>query len=89
MTEPHLFFVEGGALAVENALKTAFDWKSRRNEAAGLGVKVLHLTRAFHGRSGYTLSLTNTEPGKTDRFPQVRLAQDRRARGPVPAGGPP
>src|ERR1700748_2288749 len=32
---PHLFFVEGGALAVENALKTAFDWKSRRNEAAG------------------------------------------------------
>ncbi len=71
---PHLFFVEGGALAVENALKTAFDWKSRRNEAAGrpprLGGKVLHLTRAFHGRSGYTLSLTNTEPAKTDRFPK-------------------
>ena len=71
---PHLFFVEGGALAVENALKTAFDWKSRRNEAAGrpagLGDKVLHLTRAFHGRSGYTLSLTNTEPAKTDRFPK-------------------
>src|SRR6516164_8229247 len=71
---PHLFFVEGGALAVENALKTAFDWKSRRNEAAGrpagLGTRVLHLTRAFHGRSGYTLSLTNTEPAKTDRFPK-------------------
>ncbi|KAB8193477.1 L-lysine 6-transaminase [Nonomuraea phyllanthi] len=71
---PHLFFVEGGALAVENALKTAFDWKSRRNEAAGrsrdLGTQVMHLTRAFHGRSGYTLSLTNTEPGKTDRFPK-------------------
>jgi len=70
---PHLFFVEGGALAVENALKTAFDWKSRRNEAAGrsrdLGSKVLHLTRAFHGRSGYTMSLTNTDPAKTDRFP--------------------
>jgi L-lysine 6-transaminase len=70
---PHLFFVEGGALAVENALKTAFDWKSRRNEAAGrsaaLGTRVLHLTRAFHGRSGYTLSLTNTDPAKTDRFP--------------------
>jgi L-lysine 6-transaminase len=71
---PHLFFVEGGALAVENALKTAFDWKSRSNEAAGrspdLGGRVLHLTRAFHGRSGYTLSLTNTEPIKTDRFPK-------------------
>jgi L-lysine 6-transaminase len=70
---PHLFFVEGGALAVENALKTAFDWKSRRNEAAGrsrdLGTRVLHLTRAFHGRSGYTMSLTNTDPAKTDRFP--------------------
>jgi L-lysine 6-transaminase len=71
---PHLFFVEGGALAVENALKTAFDWKSRRNEAEGrppeLGTRVLHLTKAFHGRSGYTLSLTNTEPVKTDRFPK-------------------
>jgi L-lysine 6-transaminase len=70
---PHLFFVEGGALAVENALKAAFDWKSRRNEAAGrsraLGTKVLHLTRAFHGRSGYTMSLTNTDPVKTERFP--------------------
>jgi len=54
-------------------LKTAFDWKSRRNEAAGrsrdLGRQVMHLTHAFHGRSGYTLSLTNTEPVKTDRFP--------------------
>jgi L-lysine 6-transaminase len=71
---PHLFFVEGGALAVENALKVAFDWKSRQNEAAGrsphLGTRILHLTHAFHGRSGYTLSLTNTEPVKTDRFPK-------------------
>jgi L-lysine 6-transaminase len=70
---PHLFFVEGGALAVENALKVAFDWKSRQNEADGrdrrLGTRILHLTRAFHGRSGYTLSLTNTEPNKTDRYP--------------------
>jgi L-lysine 6-transaminase len=70
---PYLFFVEGGALAVENALKAAFDWKSRLNEADGrdrrLGTRVLHLTRAFHGRSGYTLSLTNTDPTKTDRFP--------------------
>ncbi len=70
---PHLFFVEGGALAVENALKAAFDWKSRHNEAHGrdpaLGTRVLHLTRAFHGRSGYTMSLTNTEPVKTARYP--------------------
>ncbi len=70
---PHLFFIEGGALAVENALKVAFDWKSRKNQAAGrsreLGTRILHLRHAFHGRSGYTLSLTNTEPNKTDRFP--------------------
>ncbi len=71
---PHLFFVDGGALAVENALKVAFDWKSRHNESHGrspeLGTKVLHLTGAFHGRSGYTLSLTNTDPIKTARFPK-------------------
>ena len=70
---PHAFFVSGGALAVENALKVAFDWKSRRNERLGLaapGGQVLHLTQAFHGRSGYTMSLTNTDPNKTARYPQ-------------------
>lgn len=71
---PHLFLIEGGAAAVENALKTAFDWKSRHNEAAGrdpaLGTQVLHLTGAFHGRTGYTMSLTNTDPNKVARFPK-------------------
>ncbi|MGV9413318.1 L-lysine 6-transaminase [Nocardia sp. NPDC003693] len=71
---PHLFFIDGGGLAVENALKAAFDWKSRHNEIHGrapeLGTKVLHLTGAFHGRTGYTLSLTNTDPVKTARFPK-------------------
>jgi L-lysine 6-transaminase len=71
---PHLFFVDGGAMAVENALKVAFDWKSRYNEAHGidpaLGTRVLHLRGAFHGRSGYTLSLTNTKPVTVARFPK-------------------
>ena len=71
---PHLFFIDGGALAVENALKTAFDWKVRKNLAAGkgpLGSKVIHFTEAFHGRSGYTLSLTNTaDPRKYEYFPR-------------------
>ncbi|MDQ1752980.1 MAG: L-lysine 6-transaminase [Pseudonocardiales bacterium] len=71
---PHLFFIDGGALAVENALKIAFDWKSRWNAAHGidpaLGSKVLHLEKAFHGRSGYTMSLTNTDPNKVARFPK-------------------
>jgi len=71
----HLFFIEGGALAVENALKAAFDWKVRRNMARGLpetvGTKVIHFRQAFHGRSGYTLSLTNTaDPRKTAYFPK-------------------
>ncbi|HKC28848.1 MAG TPA: L-lysine 6-transaminase, partial [Jatrophihabitans sp.] len=70
----HLFFIDGGALAVENALKVAFDWKSRLNEARGidpaLGTQVMHLEHAFHGRTGYTMSLTNTDPAKVARFPK-------------------
>jgi L-lysine 6-transaminase len=65
------FFIDGGALAVENALKAAMDWKVRKNLAAGRGergTEILHFERAFHGRSGYTLSLTNTEPRKTEYF---------------------
>jgi L-lysine 6-transaminase len=65
------FFVDGGALAVENALKAAMDWKVRKNLAAGrgeCGTEILHFTHAFHGRSGYTMSLTNTDPRKTDLF---------------------
>lgn len=70
---PHAFFVSGGALAVENALKTAFDWKVRKNLAAGrgeLGSQVIHLREAFHGRTGYTMSLTNTDPNKVAYFPK-------------------
>jgi L-lysine 6-transaminase len=71
---PHAFFIEGGALAVENTLKVAFDWKVRRNKAKGIagekGTKVVHFREAFHGRTGYTLSLTNTDPRKTDYFPK-------------------
>jgi L-lysine 6-transaminase len=71
---PHAFFVEGGTLAVENALKVAFDWKVRRNRARGkageLGQQVIHFKDAFHGRSGYALSLTNTDRAKTDLFPK-------------------
>jgi L-lysine 6-transaminase len=61
---PHAFFVAGGALGVENALKAAMDWKVRRNFRKGLtvekGHQILHFKDAFHGRSGYTMSLTNT-----------------------------
>ena len=64
----HLFFIAGGSLAVENGLKVAFDWKVQKNFAKGIneekGHKVLHFKEAFHGRSGYTLSLTNTDPVK-------------------------
>ncbi len=71
----HFFFISGGALGVENGLKTAFDWKVRKNFAKGhkkeVGSKVLHLKGAFHGRTGYTLSLTNTSNiDKTKYFPK-------------------
>lgn len=67
------YFIEGGALAVENALKAAMDWKVRKNLAAGRGERgtgIIHFERAFHGRSGYTLSLTNTDAVKTAYFPK-------------------
>ena len=68
------FFIEGGSLANENALKTAFDWKIRQNFRKGYtyekGTKVLHFQQAFHGRSGYTMSLTNTDPTKVKYFPK-------------------
>jgi len=71
----HLFLISGGALAVENGLKVAFDWKVRKNfqriakpasngrlhRIEGLGSKVIHFRDAFHGRSGYTMSMTNTD----------------------------
>jgi L-lysine 6-transaminase len=61
---PHLFLIAGGALGVENALKAAFDWKVQKNFARGytreVGWKVIHFKDAFHGRTGYTLSMTNT-----------------------------
>lgn len=65
------FFIDGGALAVENALKTAMDWKVRKNLAAGhgeRGTEIVHFENAFHGRTGYTLSLTNTDATKTKYF---------------------
>src|SRR5687767_7839768 len=71
----HMFFIEGGSLGIENALKSAFDWKIRKNLAKGVksekGTQIMHLREAFHGRSGYTLSLTNTaDPRKTQYFPK-------------------
>jgi L-lysine 6-transaminase len=65
------FFIEGGSAAVENALKAAMDWKVRKNLGAGkgeIGTHIIHFERAFHGRGGYTLSLTNTDPKKIAYF---------------------
>jgi L-lysine 6-transaminase len=74
----HLFLVAGGSLAVENAMKAAFDWKVQLNRSRGLsrpdgsagGDRILHFREAFHGRSGYALSVTNTDPVKTADFPK-------------------
>lgn len=72
----YLFFVEGGSVAVENGLKVAFDWKVKKNFAKGYkeekGDKVIHFKEAFHGRTGYTLSITNTDPNKINYFPKFK-----------------
>jgi len=71
----HLFLVAGGTLAIENALKIAFDWKVRKNFKKGhsqeKGHQVIHFKECFHGRSGYSLSMTNTDPAKTKHFPKL------------------
>ena len=71
---PYAFYIEGGGLAVENALKTAFDWKVRKNLSNGKGEKgskIIHFKECFHGRTGYTMSLTDSpDPRKTLYFPQ-------------------
>jgi L-lysine 6-transaminase len=71
----HMFFIEGGALGIENAVKSAIDWKVRKNFRKGYqterGTQIMHLREAFHGRTGYTLSMTNTaDPRKTQYFPK-------------------
>ncbi len=70
------FFIEGGALAIENALKVAFDWKVQHNFRKGYkferGHKVMHFRQAFHGRTGYTMSLTNTDEKKIKYFPKFQ-----------------
>jgi L-lysine 6-transaminase len=70
---PHLFLIAGGSAGVENALKAAMDWKVRRGRRKGLagehGHAIIHFRDAFHGRGGYTVSITNTaDPRKYEYF---------------------
>ena len=71
---PNMFLIEGGALGVENALKAAFDWKVQKNYQRGatrdIGQQVIHFREAFHGRTGYTMSMTNTDPVKIKYYPK-------------------
>ncbi|MCL2767511.1 MAG: L-lysine 6-transaminase [Synergistaceae bacterium] len=76
----HLFFIDYGTQAVESALKVAMDWKVQKLLAKGKvttgeaiagtkGTKIIHFNEAFHGRSGYALSITNTaDLNKYQRF---------------------
>lgn len=67
----HVFFIEGGGPAVDNAVKAAIDWKHHKNIAAGrgeMGSQILHFRQAFHGRTGYALSLTDSHDSRKTRF---------------------
>ncbi|MDE0891882.1 MAG: L-lysine 6-transaminase [Planctomycetota bacterium] len=72
----HHFWVAGGSLAVENAMKAAFDWKAHKlglkEDGEEVDLVVLHFKQAFHGRSGYTMSVTNTDPNKVALFPKFQ-----------------
>ena len=73
----HHFWIAGGSLAVENAVKTAFDWKARRLGRTDFhdsvdDLMIVHFQYAFHGRSGYTMSMTNTLPDKVGLFPKFK-----------------
>lgn len=74
---PHHFYICGGAMAVENSLKAAFDWKAKKmgisEEKAYNSLQIIYLKEAFHGRSGYTMSMTNNgdpKNPKTYGFPK-------------------
>jgi L-lysine 6-transaminase len=72
----HFFFIDGGTLAVENSLKAAFDYKMKKlgetHDYMANSLDVIHMEQAFHGRSGYSLSLTNTLPVKIWGFPKFK-----------------
>lgn len=72
----HFFFVAGGACAVENALKTAFDWKAKNNLAKGVVAShdlcIIHFQEAFHGRTGYAMSISSVKPVHTEYFPLLK-----------------
>lgn len=71
------FFIEGGAPAVENALKVAFDWKAKRmgykieDEFMPNYLNVIHFDGCFHGRLGYSIGLTKTGKLKNGLFPNL------------------
>lgn len=84
----YLFFVAGGSVAVENALKASFDWKVGKLKEKGKTpeinrLEVLHFFNSFHGRTGYSLSLTNTDPTKYRDFPKFKWPRFH-----APAQGP-
>lgn len=69
------FFIEGGSNAVENCLKIAFDWFARKNnlnDKEAQKLDIVHLKDAFHGRGGYTMSLTNSSFDKIEFFPRFQ-----------------
>ena len=60
------FFIHGGGLAVENALKISFDWKRHINKVNNCSVdsnqfEVISIENAFHGITGYSLSLSDNQ----------------------------
>ena len=76
----YVFFISGGTLGVENAIKAAFDWKTRKLLDKNIflppeQLEIVHFKNAFHGRSGYTMSVLKDDPHKYKFFPRFNWTE--------------
>ena len=58
---PYAFYIEGGGLAVEG-LKLHLTGKLEKLSKGikNKGTQIIHFKECFHGRTGYTMSLTDS-----------------------------
>lgn len=65
------FFIDNGSTAVDFALKTCCDFYARKHKLSEEQVNQLDIVSfrgGFHGRVGYPVSLTTTDPNKTKLY---------------------
>lgn len=73
----YVFFITAGTLAVDNAIKTAFDWKMRKSPYIKdpSQMTVAYIKKSFHGRSGFALNCTSDNYTKYKNFPRLNWVE--------------